>query len=193
MKDAKLREGLPDNAKCVFKGVVFEVWQWNQKMFDGTTGVFEKVWRYPTVEIIATVSDKIMIEKQDQPDRPGNITLVSGRADSGGNVDPLEEAKRELLEETGYKSDNWELLDRHSLTAKVLHQIYVFVAKNCQKIQEPQLDSGEKIETILVSFDEFLALSDDPRFWVSPIFINMLLQARYDEKNKEDLRKNIFG
>jgi len=193
MEDAKTREGLPANAKRVFKGVIFEVWQWDQEMFDGTTQTFEKVWRYPTVEIIATVSDKIMIEKQDQPDRPGNITLVSGRADSGEDVDPLEEAKRELLEETGYKSNNWELLDQHSLTAKVLHQIYVFVAKNCQKIQEPQLDSGERIETMLVSFDEFLVLSDNPKFWVSPIFINMLLQARLDEGKKEELRKEIFG
>lgn len=193
MEKIKPREGLPPHAKLVFKGVIFEVWQWDQKMFDGTTAIFEKIWRYPTVEMIATVGDKIMIENQDQPDRPGSITLVSGRADSSEEAVPLEEAKRELLEETGYASENWELLDQHSLTAKVLHQIYVFVARNCQKIQEPHLDSGERIETRLVSFDEFLELSENPKFWVSPIVTNILLRARFNKDKKEELRKKIFG
>ena len=182
---------MPDNARCVFKGVIFEVWQWDQKMFDGSTSIFEKIWRYPTLEIIATQGDKIIIENQDQPDRKGSINLVSGRADKGEDV--LEEAKRELLEETGCQSSDWTLFMKYGVSAKIIHDIYYFVARDCQKIQEPNLDSGEKIETRLVTFDEFLLLSEEPNFWVAPQFINLLLRARFDEKKKEELRKNIFG
>jgi len=191
MENIKPREGLPDNARCVFKGVIFEVWQWDQKMFDGSTSIFEKIWRYPTLEIIATQGDKIIIENQDQPDRKGSINLVSGRADKGEDV--LEEAKRELLEETGCQSSDWTLFMKYGVSAKIIHDIYYFVARDCQKIQEPNLDSGEKIETRLVTFDEFLLLSEEPNFWVAPQFINLLLRARFDEKKKEELRKNIFG
>jgi len=61
MEHIKPRKGIPSNAKLAFKGVIFEVWQWEQEMFDGTTEIFERIWRLPTVEIIATVGDKILI------------------------------------------------------------------------------------------------------------------------------------
>jgi ADP-ribose pyrophosphatase len=104
MSNAQPRPGLPANAQLVFKGVIFEVWQWEQEMFDGTKETFERIWRSPTVEVIAAVGDKILIEEQSQPDRKNIISLASGRADQGEDV--MAEAKRELLEETGYASDD---------------------------------------------------------------------------------------
>jgi ADP-ribose pyrophosphatase len=186
----KPREGLPPNARLVFKGVIFEVWQWDQKMFDGSTETFERIWRYPTVEIIATVGDKILIEEQDQPNRPGNINLPSGRADKSEDV--LAEAKRELLEETGYESSDWNLFMQHGKDGKVMHEVYYFIARDRKKVKKPELDAGEKITTTLASFDEFLALSDEPRFWVSPEFVIHLLRMREDNKKKEDFKNLIF-
>ncbi len=104
MDEQQVRQGLPSNARRVFQGVIFEVWQWDQKVFDGTTQVFEKIWRPSTVEIIATVGDKILTEEQDQPDRPNNINFPCGRVEQEDNI--LGEAKRELLEETGYQSND---------------------------------------------------------------------------------------
>jgi ADP-ribose pyrophosphatase len=187
----KVRDGLPPTARLVFKGVIFEVWQWDQEMFDGTTEVFEKVWRHPTVEIIATVGDHIILEEQDQPNRKNNINLPAGRADKGD--DPLEEAKRELLEETGYASDNWSLLMHHSVDGKVLHDVYYFVARDCKKVAEQQLDPGEKIEMRLIPFDELFSLIDDPRFWIAPEFITYLLEAKIDPEKKEEFKKLVFG
>src|SRR3989338_9450986 len=128
MEHIKPRKGIPSNAKLAFKGVIFEVWQWEQEMFDGTTQIFERVWRFPTVEIIATVGDKILIEEQDQPDYKNSITLVSGRADQSDDV--LKEAKRELMEETGCESDEWSLLLKHTGETKVLREVYYFIARN---------------------------------------------------------------
>ncbi len=190
MKTPYPRKGLPANAKRVFKGIIFEVWQWEQEMFDGTKEIFERIWRPPTVEVIATAGDKIIIEYQAQPDRQDIISLVSGRI--GDEEDPLEGAKRELAEETGYQSSDWSLLMKHGVEAKVLHEVYYFIAKNCQKIREPQLDAGEKIETKLITFDELLNLTDEPRFWVPPQFIYYLGEARRDPNKREELRKLIF-
>ena len=191
MENIKPREGLPENAHCVFKGVIFEVWQWEQKLFDGSTTTFEKIWRYPTLEIIATQGDKIIIEKQEQPDRPETINLVSGRADKGEDI--LEEAKRELLEETGCQTDDWSILMKHGLGHKIIHDIHYFIARDCKKVQEQNLDAGEKIEIKLITFNEFLMLPEDPNFHTSPDFTNLLLRARFDENKKEELRKKIFG
>lgn len=186
----KVRPGLPPNARLVFKGIIFEVWQWDQKVFDGTTEVFEKVWRYPTVEIIATVGDKIIIEEQDQPDRLNNVNLPSGRADKGD--DPLEEAKRELLEETGYESNDWSLFMKQGLGGKVIHDTYYFIARNCKKVREPQLDPGERITTKLIAFEELFRLMQDPRFWVSPEFVAHLVRVQSDPKEREAFKKLLF-
>ena len=191
MTSEKARPGLPKNARCVFKGNIFEVWQWDQKMFDGSSAVFESIWRYPTVEIIATVGDKILIENQDQPDRKNKITLPGGRADNGDDI--LEEAKRELLEETGYGSHDWRLFKTISLKGKLLYDNHFFIARDCQKIKEPELDPGEKIATKMITFDEFIKLSNEPKFWISQQFINLLLRAEYDKKEKKELRRKIFG
>ena len=186
-----IREGLPPNARRVFKGDIFEVWQWEQEMFDGSTHTFENIWRYPTVEIIATVGDKIFIEEQDQPDRKDIISLVSGRADQ--SEDMLAEAKRELLEETGHQSNNWRLLWKERVGGKILHDVHFFVARDCVQMQEQHLDAGERITTKLVSFDEFLALTEEPRFSSSQRFINHLLRMQMDAVKKEEFRAMIFG
>lgn len=188
--NTSLRKGIPENAALVFKGVIFEVWQWQQEMFDGTIQTFEKIWRQPTIEVIATVDDKIIIAEQDQPDRKNSITLIGGRAEE--DEEPLETAKREFLEETGYQSDDWSLLLQHGKDGKVIHEMYYFIAKNCKKTQEPNLDAGEKIQLKFVSFDDFIKLTEEQRFWVSPEFIIYLLKLQSNELNKEKFRKLLF-
>jgi len=37
-KNARL---VPEEAKLVFKGIIYDVYQWEQKMFDGTFSTFE--------------------------------------------------------------------------------------------------------------------------------------------------------
>lgn len=61
---------LPENAKCVFKGVLFDIYQWEQEMFDGTYSIFEKVVRLPSSQIIATTPEnKIILLDEEQPHR----------------------------------------------------------------------------------------------------------------------------
>ncbi len=185
------RPGIPVHAKRVFQGVIFEVWQWEQEMFDGSTEIFEKIWRIPTVVVIATVGDKIIIEHQDQPDKKGAINLISGRANK--STDMLSEAKREMLEETGYASDQWQHFRTYGNQGKLVHEVHFFVAKNCKKITEPTLDPGEKIQIQLISFEELLALAHEPTFWSSPEFVNLLLRVQHDEKKRNEFKSLLFS
>ncbi len=186
------RPGIPENAKLAFKGVIFEVWQWEQEMFDGSIEIFERIWRPSTVTVIATVDNKIIIEEQDQPSRRNFLSLAGGRADS--EDDMLAEAKRELLEETGRESDDWELLfEKTARSTSILWHEHFFIARNCKKVQEQELDAGEKIELRLISFEEFLALADEPRFRISADFIYFLKELRDDTDKREAFRKKIFS
>jgi hypothetical protein len=100
---------LPKNAKKVFQGKIFDVYQWEQKMFDNSVEIFEKLKRADTVVAIAIKGDKIIIQEQKQPDWTHLlVSLPGGRCER--NELPLSAVKRELLEETGYVSDDWKLL-----------------------------------------------------------------------------------
>ena len=76
----------------------------------------------------------------------------------------LSEAKRELLEETGYASDDWMLWTSYEPHGKIIWTVYVYVARNCKKVAEPTPDAGEKISSRLIAFDEMLRLPDDAKF-----------------------------
>lgn len=181
---------LPENAKLVFKGEIFEMWQWEQKMYDGSVEIFEKLKRSNTAGVIAVVGDKILIQEQMQPDKPEAFASIpGGRCEEG--EDALSAAKRELLEETGYVSDDWELWREQDPVGKIIWTIYTYIARNCVYKQPPCLDAGEKITTRLVSFEDFLMLSEDKDFYEKEL-VSLLYRARFDAKFKEELRNLFF-
>ena len=180
---------MPSNAKLVFKGKMFEVWQWEQKMFDGSVKIFERLRRQNTALVIATVRDKILILNEQQPDTGMFASLPGGRCD--WDEDPLEAAKRELLEETGYESKEWIFLKEQNPVGKMEWTIYTYVARNCVFKQPPKLDAGEKIETRLIEFEEFFMLSDNPLFYEKEL-VEYLLRVRLDSKKKEEFHNLLF-
>ena len=82
----------------------------------------------------------------------------------GGTFDPkreapLEAAKRELMEETGFVSSEWiELGQFFDYPTKDTNRIYGFVARNAQKRAEQKLDVSEQIQWRLVPIKEVVEL-----------------------------------
>lgn len=186
----KNRKNLPANAKRVFRGVIFDVWQWKQKMFDGSVGIFEKLRRPDTVNVIPVIGDKILILKQRQPDwKTDKTTIAGGRIDEEER--PLAAAKRELLEETGYASKDWALWKEQNPSGKMIWTIYTYIARDCYFKQPPYPDAGEKIKTRLVAFNEFLTLSENPNFYEGEIK-SSLLRARFDKKYRNEFYNLLF-
>lgn len=189
---------IPSNAKLVFKGKIFEVYQWEQKMYDGSTETFEGLKRPNTIQIIPTIGDpsessgqgKILISHEEQPNKPLSYTFLGGRQEE--NEDPLVTAKRELLEETGMESDDWELLKTYESEGKIQWDTQLFAARNCKKVAEPNLDPGEKIEVKEVSFDEFLNIVSSEKFWGRDV-ANDILRMRLDKKMLEEFRQKLFS
>ncbi len=189
-KQIKKRKNLPASAKRVFRGVIFDVWQWKQKMFDGSFATFEKLKRANTVNVIAVVGQKILLLKQKQPDwKKYKNTLAGGRVDEGES--PLQAAKRELLEESGYVSNKWTLWKKINPYGKIIWTVYNFVARDCVKKQDSKPDAGERLEARLIDFDEFLKLSEDPHFYEGELK-NSLLRARFDKKYRDELHQLLF-
>lgn len=187
----KSKSSLPSSAKRVFKGKIFEVWQWEQEMFDGSIETFEKLKRANTALVIPIVGGKILIQEQEQPDKPGPfLSLPGGRLEEG--EDPLKGAKRELLEETGYMSDDWQLWKELTPFTKTVWTVYIYIARNCHKGGGQQLDAGEKIKIKFIGFEDFLLLSEDETFYEREL-VPFLYKMRLHPDQKEEFRNLLLS
>lgn len=144
---------VPDEAKRAFTGSIFDVYQWEQTLFDGSTHTFEMLKRTDTVSVICVVDDKLLVIDDEQPHLGIRRSFPGGRVDStDGTVEAA--AQREILEETGYSFANWRLIKVSQPYRKIEWFVYVFLATEVTGKQEPALDPGEKITVHHASFDE---------------------------------------
>lgn len=180
---------VPQQAKKVFQGKIFSVYQWEQEMFDGSTETFEMLKRPNTIQIIVTQEDKILINRQSQPHKHDYYSLYGGRAEEG--EDPLITAKRELLEEAGLESSDWELYKVYTPYTKIDWEIYYFIARNCRKIAEPHLDPGEKIEQVACTFEEFQKFVEEDLYLAKDLALDMFRMQK--NGTLDAFKQKLFG
>ncbi|MCM1045400.1 MAG: NUDIX hydrolase [Candidatus Gastranaerophilales bacterium] len=89
----------------------------------------------------------------------GGIERTDGREYGPGRSqaaeDALEAAKRELLEETGYVSDDWRFLLTVPSNATIAdNYAHIFAAKNCRRLRDQSLDETEFLNVEKYSADE---------------------------------------
>lgn len=183
---------IPDHAKKVFEGVIFDVYHWGQEMFDGSVETFEAIKKRDAVFVLATCDGEIAVNHEQQPSRSDFVSLPGGLSEKN-QPDMLSNAKRELMEEVGFQSDNWDTwfdVDQFN-HPKIDSTVHYYIATNCKKTTEQKLDPGEKIQTILITFEEFLELRNNPKFRNKDL-VPLLEKAAGSEEEKQKL-KEIFG
>ncbi len=78
-----------------------------------------------------------------------------GDSKDDSSEDALQAAKRELLEETGYESDEWSHLITVPSNATIAdNYAYIFRAKNCRRVADQALDETEFLNVKKYTHDE---------------------------------------
>jgi ADP-ribose pyrophosphatase len=184
-------EVIPPHAHRVFEGELFDIYQWNQELYDGSKALFERAKRKTdTVQIIAACDEGIVLIDESQPDGERIGSLPGGRIEPG--EEPLEAARRELLEETGFEAGDLVLFKTYDRFPKLEWKVYYYLAIGCEKTREPAPDAGERISVRIVAFEAFLEEftaegRDDGAFTAD------MLRSRFDAGEREAFRSSLFG
>ncbi len=91
----------------------------------------------------------------------------------------LDAAKRELREETGYESDEWQhLLTVPSNATMADNYGHIYVARNCRKVSGQSLDETEFLNVIKLSADDIESLIKEGKFQQAVHITAWLLSLR---------------
>lgn len=139
------------------------------------------VMEYPDwVNVIAVTKDGQIIMERQYRHGVGrtNYEIPSGVMEKGET--PLEAAKRELLEETGYGGGEWQKIMTLSANPTMMTNMnHCFLALGVEKISDQHLDATECLDVYLKSKDEVLSLLNNNEI-IHPLMISPLLKYLKD-------------
>jgi ADP-ribose diphosphatase len=112
--------------------------------------------------IVALTPDGLVIGERHF--RPGarQVTLVlpSGYVDA--NEDPLQAARRELREETGYEASSWSPLGTFIVDGnRGCGRAHLFLAQRAARVTEPDGKDLAQVEIELLTLDDFMRAIDE--------------------------------
>jgi len=190
-KSAKSKKTQLLSSKVVFKGMVFSVNRDEVIEPGGHRNVREVIRHNGSVVVLAVDESKnpadpdIILERQYRH-AAGQflLELPAGRVEPGEST--LAAAKREMIEETGYRAKKWTLLTKYFASPGFLGEwMQIYLARDIREgIAQPEED--EKIEVIRVPLSEALALATANKIHDGKTLIGLLL---YDQWRKNQHKK----
>lgn len=130
----------------------------------------------PWVSILPiTASEDIVLIRQYRPGLDRILwEIPAGLVDAGEK--PFDAAKRELLEETGYSAERWELLGAFSPNPGTHTNLsYSYIARDAVPAGAQELDETEEIDVVLKRPEEVRSLLKRGEFAASLHALHLLL------------------
>lgn len=138
------------------------------------------------VVILATTIEGLYIlnEEYRYPTKHFLLSCAGGYMDE--NEDPLKTARRELLEETGYEAEHYEIIGSAYPYAGVSTQKTIYVRAKGAKFQsKPSLDPTEVIRTILKTKEELYEMISQSNTLDASLCTALFFEMTYQYKKHE--------
>ena len=153
--DKHLKEVQVDT-KVAYNGHFLQVQRDSVRLPDGKVTAREYIKHPGAVVILPLFEDgRVLLERQFRyPLNQVFIEYPAGKIDAG--EDPLDCAKRELLEETGYTATDWQFVCTiHNAIAYSDEHLEIYLARGL-KAGLQQLDDGEFVEVFTAPLTDML-------------------------------------
>jgi ADP-ribose pyrophosphatase len=176
-----------------YEGPLFRVY--TDKILENGRELTRDVIRHNGSVVILAVDDAknkrdpmIVMERQYRhAAREFLLEVPAGKMEEG--EDPLAAAKRELLEETGFKAKRWRKIIRYFASPGFLGEfMQVFLAEGLTR-GEAQPEYDEQIEIEMMPLSRLLKMIDDGKIHDGKTLISVMLYARLRQAEKKKNRK----
>lgn len=123
------------------------------------------VLEYPDwINVIAITKEGLFIIEQQYRHGTQSVDYEICAGACCKDEDPLAAAQRELLEETGFGGGEWTLFNISCPNPSAMtNRTYSFLAKNVERVSQPQPENTEDIEVMLMPFGELEKLLQEGR------------------------------
>jgi ADP-ribose pyrophosphatase len=111
------------------------------------------------------------------------LEVPAGKMEEG--EDPLAGAKRELLEETGFKAKRWRKMARYFASPGFLGEwMQVFIARGLT-LGDAQPEYDEQLEIEMIPLSRLLSMIDEGKIYDGKTLISVMLYARLRQAEKK--------
>ncbi|MBE43860.1 MAG: ADP-ribose pyrophosphatase [Thaumarchaeota archaeon] len=141
------------DSKRVYDGKIISV-RVDKVQINGRETTREVIEHSGAAAVLPLIGNMIIMEKQYRYAVEKELyEIPAGTLEKGES--PAECAKRELIEETGYKAGNLELLGQCYMTPGYSTEIiYFFVANDLQEVKIHEMDVDEQITIVKINIDD---------------------------------------
>lgn len=179
---ARLEEATLSN-ESVFKGRLLDVQRDTVQLPGGAVATREYILHPGASMIVPLLPDGqvVLVRQYRYPMHRAFIEFPAGKIDPGEAT--LATAKRELLEETGYRGGEWtELTTIHNAIAYANERIILFLAEGLER-GEQQLDENEFVEVFTAPLEDLIGWIlagevTDVKTVIGAFFVQKLLAER---------------
>lgn len=172
----------PEKVETIYQSRVFRLCRETVTLPNGVTTTLDVIHHPGSSAIVPLLPDDqvVMIKQYRQSLRQFLWEIPAGTLDPGEN--PLECARRELIEEAGYQANHFEkLTEIVPAPGYTDERIHIFLATDLAPVPQ-NLDKDEVLEVALLPLDETLAMIRDGRIQdaltvIGIFFVSMRFRA----------------
>ncbi len=164
----------------------FYIHRENQKIPNGTSGIFEYMLHHGGVIILAIYNNKIAMIREYRPSIKRYIyELPAGTLEK--DEAPSERARKELMEETGLivDSKNLQFLFKSYPSVGVSNEMQYFYLAFPEKKHAQRLERHEVIKVEFITLDKAIKMIKDNRIVNGPMIQAVLFYKEFIAKNRD--------